>query len=98
MNYKQDLVGLQRREVLRPSGMLDLKGGRQSLKKIYILYTSYAASEGVGVFHPASSWDCRPLAGSPLQVLPCRFPLESSPLQVHRLGRQYMLEPVIIFC
>lgn len=41
-------------------------------------------SEGVGVFHPTSFWDCRPLAGPPLQV--------------HRLGRQYMLEPAIIFC
>lgn len=49
MNCMQDLEGLQRRDGgLRPLGMLDLKGGRQSLKKIYILYTFYAALGGGG--------------------------------------------------
>lgn len=64
--------------------MLDLKGGRQSLKKIYILYISYAALGGGGRVSSHSLLGLPPLAGSLLQV--------------HRLGWQYMLELAIIFC
>lgn len=54
------------REVLRPLGVLGLKRRQGSLKKIDILYTSYAAlgGGGEGVSHSTSSWDCCLPAGS----------------------------------
>lgn len=68
MNSKWDLAGSteQREEGPEAFGHGGFEGGEAGhLKNIYIYCTHLMQhSEGVGVFHPTSSWDCLLLAGS----------------------------------